>query len=207
MHLRGRKVIIRSMIKEDVEKMQVWRPFADPLDSLWNASQHSSENYVWFQAQADDPSRQWYAIEDPSGRLVGRLSLRQISGRKSARLGITLGAEYVGQGYGTDAIRTFLAYYFRELGFETLYLDVAAPNKRAIRCKEKCGFKQIDSRYRGVGSDQRLAFLKDDQYRDVRRFFKKERGRNLVLFYDMKIDKEDLKTQRTIGPQDAEAVY
>jgi len=195
MHLRGKKVIIRPMIKEDVEKMQVWRPFADPLDSLWNASQHSSENYVWFQAQADDPSRQWYAIEDPSGRLVGRLSLRQISGRKSARLGITLGAEYVGQGYGTDAIHTFLVYYFQELGFETLYLDVASPNKRAIRCYEKCGFKHIDSRYRGVGSDERLTFLKDDKYRDVRRFFKKERGRNLVLFYDMKIEKKDLKPQ------------
>ena len=190
MHLTGKKVIIRPMIKEDVEKMQTWRPFTDPLDSLWNVSQHSSENYVWFQAQANDPSRQWYAVEDLSGRLVGRLSLRQISGRKSARLGITLGAEYVGHGYGTDAIHTFLAYYFRELGFEALYLDVAAPNKRAIRCYEKCGFKHVGSRYRGVGSDERLAFLKDDRYRDVRRFFNKEGGRNLVLFYDMKIEKE-----------------
>jgi RimJ/RimL family protein N-acetyltransferase len=207
MHLRGKKVIIRPMIKEDVEKMQTWRPFTDPLDSLWYVSQHSSENHVWFQAQANDPSRQWYAVEDPSGRLVGRLSLRQIKERKSARLGITLGGEYVGHGYGTDAIRTFLAYYFRELGFETLYLDVAAPNKRAIRCYEKCGFKHIDSRYRGVGSDERLAFLKDDQYRDVRRFFKKEGGRNLVLFYDMKIEKEDLKTQRTIERQDVATTY
>jgi RimJ/RimL family protein N-acetyltransferase len=192
MHLRGKKVIIRPMIREDVEKMQTWQPFTDPLDSLWNVSQHSSENYVWFQAQADDPSRRWYAVEDLSGRLVGRLSLRQISGRKSARLGITLGAEYVGQGYGTDAIRTFLVYYFRELGFQTLYLDVAAPNERAIRCYENCGFQHVGSRYRGAGSDERLAFLKDDRYRDIRRFFKKEGGRNLVLFYDMKIEKEDL---------------
>jgi RimJ/RimL family protein N-acetyltransferase len=195
MHLRGEKVIIRPMIREDVEKMQAWQPFTDPLDSLWNVSQHGSENYVWFQAQASDPSRRWYAVEDLSGHLVGRLSLRQISGRKSARLGITLGAEYVGQGYGTDAIRTFLVYYFRELGFQTLYLDVAAPNERAIRCYERCGFKYVGSRYRGVGSDERLAFLKDEKYRDIRRFFKKEEDRNLVLFYDMKIDKEDLKPE------------
>jgi RimJ/RimL family protein N-acetyltransferase len=192
MRLRSEKVIIRPMVREDVERMQAWQPFTDPLDSLWNVSQHSSENYVWFQAQADDPSRRWYAVEDLSGRLVGRLSLRQISGRQSARLGITLGAEYVDQGYGTDAIRTFLVYYFRELGFQTLYLDVAAPNERAIRCYEKCGFQHVGSRYRGVGSDERLAFLKDERYREIRRFFKKEGGRNLVLFYDMKIDKEDL---------------
>lgn len=193
MRLRGKKVVIRPMVREDVEKMGAWRPFTDPLDSLWNVWQRSNDNYIRFQAQADDPRRRWYAVEDPAGRLIGRLSLRQIKKRKSARLGITLGADYVGQGYGTDAICTFLAYYFRELGFQTLYLDVAAPNERAIRCYEKCGFKRVGSHYRGAGSDERLAFLKDERYRDIRRFFKKERGRNVVLFYDMKIEKKDLK--------------
>ena len=193
MRLRGEKVIIRPMVEEDVEKMQAWRPFTDPLYSLWNRSSRSSDDYIRFQAQADDPSRRWYAIEDLAGRLIGRLSLRRISRRKSAHLGITLGADYVGQGYGTDAIGTFLVYYFLELGFETLYLDVAAPNKRALRCYEKCGFKRISSHYQGAGSDQRLTFLKDKTYRDIRRFFKKKRGRNVVLFYDMKIEKEDLK--------------
>lgn len=195
MRLRGEKVIIRPMVKEDVDRMEAWRPFTEPLDSLWNSSPHSSDNHIRFQVQADDPSRRWYAIEDLAGRLVGRLSLRRISRRKSAHLGITLGADYVGQGYGTDAIGTFLVYYFRELGFEALYLDVAAPNRRAIRCYEKCGFEYIGSHYQGVGSDGRLTFLKDDVYRDIRRFFKKKRGRNVVLFYDMKIEKGDLESQ------------
>jgi RimJ/RimL family protein N-acetyltransferase len=195
MRLRGDKVIIRPMVSEDVEKMKAWRPFTAPLDALWNGPSHSSDNYIRFQVQADDPSRRWYAVEDLAGRLIGRLSLRHISRRKSARLGITLGADYVGQGYGTDALRTFLVYYFRELGFEALYLDVAAPNKRAIRCYEKCGFEYVGSHYQGAGSDERLTFLKNEKYRDVRRFFKKKRGRNVVLFYDMKIVKENLKLQ------------
>ena len=193
MRLRGEKVIIRPMVGEDVDKMAAWRPFADPLYSLWNRPSRSSDDYIRFQAQADDPSRRWYAVEDLAGRLVGRLSLRRISRRKSAHLGITLGADYVGQGYGTDAIGTFLVYYFQEMGFETLYLDVAAPNRRAVRCYKKCGFKHISSHYQGAGSDGRLAFLKDDVYRHIRRFFKKKRGRNVVLFYDMKIEKKDLK--------------
>lgn len=195
MRLRGDKVIIRPMVSEDVGKMEAWRPSTDPLNSLWNGPSHSSDNYIRFQVQADDPSRRWYAVEDLAGRLIGRLSLRHISRRKSARLGITLGADYVGQGHGTDALRTFLAYYFRELGFEALYLDVAAPNKRAIRCYEKCGFEYVGSHYQGAGSDGRLAFLKDEKYHDIRRFFKKKKGRNVVLFYDMKIVKENLKLQ------------
>jgi RimJ/RimL family protein N-acetyltransferase len=193
MHLRGKKVTIRPMVREDMDKIRKWRPSTDPLYSLWNGPSRSSDDYIRFQAQAEDPSRRWYAIEDLAGRLIGRLSLRQISQCKSARLGITLGADYVGQGYGTDAIRTFLVYYFREMGFQTLYLDVAAPNRRAIRCYEKCGFKHTGSHYQDAGSDQRLSFLKDKKYRDIRRFFKRERGRNVVLFYDMKIEKEDLK--------------
>jgi len=195
MRLRGEKVIIRPMVREDVDKMGAWRPLTDPLDSLWNGPSRSSDSHIRFQAQADDPSRRWYAVEDLAGRLIGRLSLRRISRRKSALLGITLGGDYVGQGYGSDAIRTFLGYYFRELGFEMLCLDVAAPNKRAVRCYEKCGFKHIGSHYQGAGSDGRLAFLKDEKYRDVRRFFKKKRGRNVVLFYDMKIEKGDLESQ------------
>ena len=192
MFLRGKKVIIRPMVREDMEKMQAWRPFTDPLDALLNGSQRRSENDIWFQEQLSDPSRRWYAIEDFAGRLIGRLTLRQVVERKSARLGITLAADYLGQGYGTDAIRTFLVYYFQELGFEVLYLDVAAPNRRAIRCYEKCGFQQTGSYYQGIGSDERLAFLKDERYRHLRRFFKKKRGRNTVLFYDMKIEKKDL---------------
>jgi RimJ/RimL family protein N-acetyltransferase len=196
MRLRGEKVIIRPMVREDVDKMAAWRPFTDPLNSLWNGLQHSSiENGLWFEAQANDDSRQWYAVEDLDGHLIGRLSLRQISRHKSARLGITLGADYVGQGYGTDALRTFLAYYFWELGFETLYLNVAAPNKRAIRCYEKCGFEYIGSHYQGIDRDGRLAFLKDEKYRHIRQFFKKKRGRHVVLFYDMKIERENLKLE------------
>jgi hypothetical protein len=38
-----------------------------------------------------------------------------------------------------------------------------------------------------------LAFLNEEAYRGIRRFFKKERGRNVVLFYDMKIEREDLR--------------
>lgn len=84
---------------------------------------------------------------------------------------------------------------------------MAAPNKWAIRCYEECGFKRIGSHYRGAGSDERLTFLKDERSRDIRRFLKKERGRNLILFYDMKVEKKDLKPQRTIEPRDVAAAH
>ena len=198
MRLRGKAVIIRPQVRQDLDIMRAWRPFTDPLLATYNLpSRSSAENDARFAALSKDPTRRWYTIEDLSGQVIGRISLREIDGRRSARLGITIGADWVGRGYGTDALRTFLDYYFGELGFATLYLDVAAPNRRAIRCYEKCGFRRAGEEYRDAGTDTNLAFLRDKKYRHVRHFFvKKGGGKNQVLFYEMRLDRRDWAWQR-----------
>ncbi len=199
--LKGASVTIRTMVREDLDEMQRWPLFTDPLLIAVDVPRRSrAENDIWFWNRLNDSRRRLYAIEDENGRFIGSLSLREIRGRESARLGITIGANDVGQGYGTDAIRTFLAYYFGELGFSTLYLDVSATNVRAIRCYEKCGFKYFSSHYRLAGSDERLAFLKKEKYRPFRRFFKREKGHNMALFYDMKIERHEWQRLRTARP-------
>lgn len=199
--LRDERVTIRPMTRRDVDEMQTWPRFTDPLLASSNLPrQGRAEKDVWFLSYAKGPSRRLYAIEDQDGLLIGRLSLREINGQESARLGITLRADRLDQGYGTDAIRLFLHYYFEKMGFATLYLDVAAANTRAIRCYEKCGFQQIGSHYRWAGSDAQLALLKEKRHRSIRQFFKKEKGRNLALFYDMKIERKDWERITTAEP-------
>jgi RimJ/RimL family protein N-acetyltransferase len=201
MRLRGETVIIRPQVREDLDVMRAWRPFTDPLFITYNLPSHSSvETDTRIAALSGDPTRRWYTIEDLSGQVIGRISLREINGQRSARLGITIGADWVGQGYGTDAIHTFLDYYFGELGFAILYLDVAAPNRRAIRCYEKCGFRRISEEYRDAGSDTSLAFLRDEKYRHVRHFFIKRGKKNLVLFYEMRLDRQDWTQQPAKEP-------
>jgi len=192
MRLQGEKVVIRPQVSEDWDVMRTWPPFTDPLFSIYNlpAPRHRKKT-------SDDevtehrPVRLWYTIENLDGQIIGRISLRDIDDRRSARLGITIGADWVGQGYGTDALYTFLDYFFGELGFATLYLDVAAPNRRAIRCYEKCGFRRIGEEYRDAGSGASLNFLRDEQYRSIRHLFSRKGRKNLVLFYEMRLDRED----------------
>lgn len=201
MRLRGEKVIVRSQMRDDWEIMRSWRPFDDPLCFIYNLpSPNPKRNSSQNTSYPDDSDRRWYTIEDLNGQVVGRLSLREIDGHRSARLGITIGADWVGQGYGTDAIRTFLYHFFGELLFATLYLDVAAPNRRAIRCYEKCGFRRVGEEYRDAGPDARLAFLQDGKYQDIRHFFIKEGDRNLVLFYEMQLDRQDWARQFMVDP-------
>jgi RimJ/RimL family protein N-acetyltransferase len=55
-------------------------------------------------------------------------------------LGIAIGADYQGQGYGYEAIDLMLAFAFRELNLHRVQLTVFAYNLRAIRLYEKLGF-------------------------------------------------------------------
>jgi RimJ/RimL family protein N-acetyltransferase len=197
MRLRGERIIIRSQIRGDWDAMCAWRPFTDQLFPIYNLpSRSAAQNGSQSVGPSGDQTRRQYTIEDLNGQIIGRISLREIDDRRSARLGITIGADWVNQGYGTDALRTFLDYFFGELGFATIHLDVAAPNRRAIRCYEKCGFRRVGEDYRDAGAKTRLAFLRDEKYRHIRRFFIRKNGRILVLFYEMHLDRQDWARQR-----------
>jgi hypothetical protein len=94
------------------------------------------------------------------------------------------------------ALQVFLDYYFCELDFERMVLDVAAVNRRAVRCYERCGFRSVSSHHQYAGSDDDLSFLKAEGYRDLRRFFKKDRYRNTMLAYDLELNRRDWLAQQ-----------
>ena len=192
-HLEGRRIIIRNMRPQDLKDIQAWRPFTDPLHALWNIPRDMSPSRdLWPMLRGSKHKRALYVIERRAdGIVIGRLSLREITGHTSARLGIALGADFVNQGYGSEALRLFLPYYFHTLGFRRLYLDVAATNKRAIHVYEKLGFQRMGSHYRDIPLHHDLSLLKQEQYRNLRIYFRRHLGRMQLLFYDMKLDRSD----------------
>ena len=200
-YLTGPRVTVRPLRREDLDCMSAWPSFDDPLDRLFDWPKRSvPENDVWFGLLVRDQSRVYYAVEDEHRVLIGRISLRGIRATQSARLGIGFGAGFVGRGYGTESLRLFLRYYFASLGFARMVLDVAAVNMRAVRSYERCGFRYDSSRYQFAGADDDIAFLREQPYRHLRRFFKREGRRNLMLYYDMVLDKEDWQRANSPDP-------
>jgi RimJ/RimL family protein N-acetyltransferase len=188
--LKGPRVTIRPLTRDDLDAIAAWPPSTDPLYKLFDWPAHSLiERAMWFSHLMHDQTRVYYAVEDEVQRLIGRLSLREIQGHDCARMGIGFGAPFVGQGYGTEALGLFLGYYFMELGFERIVLDVAAINERAIRCYERCGFQYVGSHYQGIGDREDIAFLERKEYRHLARFFQISRYRSRMLFYDMALDR------------------
>lgn len=199
--LEGQRLVVRSMNRDDLDKMGSWRPFTDPLCALWNIPVSTSLNQdIWFVMHGADPTRMWFAIERRAdGQVIGTLSLREITEHISARLGITLGADYIDQGYGGEALCTFFPHYFRILGFQRLLLDVAAANKRAVHVYAKLGFHQTGSHYRTIPEGTDLSFLRQEAYRELLACFGRHFGRMQLLFLDMVLERRDWDKPHTQG--------
>ena len=180
------------MKQGDVEAMAQWRPMADPLYQPFDMPQHSvAENVRWFNWRNNDPFRRLYTIENERHEVIGSLTLREIDGRRSARLGITLGADYVSQGYGTEALQVFLDYYFEKLGFEQIVLDVAGTNLRAQRCYRALGFRQIGQHYRRADHKSYYQIAHEPRYQHLQAVFRSAGDDLEVLFYDMALTHDE----------------
>ena len=196
MELRGARVIVRPMKRTDLDAMMEWRPFSDPLYEPFDFPRQSKAEHIqWFEWRSRDPSRRLYAIEDEERQVIGSLTLRDIDGQRTARLGITIGADFVSQGYGTEALGLFLGHYFEEMGFARIVLDVAATNLRAVRCYQGLGFRQTGCQYRPASDPSYRVLQRDLHYRHLRRFFRRQGTMSEVLFYDMALTREEWRAQ------------
>ena len=88
--------------------------------------------------------------------LVGHIGLWRASPKdRCTTVGIALGREHIGRGYGSDAMRVMVGYAFRELGLHRLQLGVAPFNQAGIRAYQKAGFVEEGRRREAVLHDGR----------------------------------------------------
>lgn len=188
MELRSARIAIRPWQHHDEVEADAWPPYNDPLEPIWNLPRQSGGWGGGFEFSA---SRRTWAVDDCSGRLAGRISLREVDEkRSSARLGITFGAPFVSKGLGTEALAVFLDYYFTDLNFAIMVLDVAAPNRRAVRCYERLGFRHVGVDWRCAGHHFDRRLLDNPNYAHLRRYFRQGPRCLEVQFFEMELYRE-----------------
>jgi RimJ/RimL family protein N-acetyltransferase len=178
--------------------MAGWSPFDAVLYSDANWAQRSSRELDrWYAHNSQDHRRLLFSVNNKNGQVLGSITLREIDRRHSARLGITLGPQFVSQGYGTEALSLFLDYYFTELGFAKMLLDVTAHNRRAVHVYDKLGFKTMEEKERPAGGKVARQVFKNPDYRHIRQFFRRDWfGRYWVSYYEMELDRQTWKNSR-----------
>ncbi len=148
--LKGTKVALGPLIKEDLERLWFWvndkevtqylamHPTVYPLESertwLENVLRGEDKNNIIFAI-----------LLLPELEHVGNVGLHFIDRfNRNAELGIMIGAkEHWNKGYGTEAIILALDYAFNIMDLKVVRLRVYEFNRRGIRCYEKVGFKHV----------------------------------------------------------------
>jgi RimJ/RimL family protein N-acetyltransferase len=159
--LAGERVRLRGVRDDDLPTLAKWEMDPGRMATLSHRVAPSSEAAArerMARWSANDKGDLGFAIEtlDDPPVMVGHVGLRgaQLKDRCAA-LGIALGREYVGRGYGSDAMRVIVDYAFREMGLHRLELGVAPFNAAGIRAYEKAGFVEEGRRRESVLHDGR----------------------------------------------------
>ena len=166
----GERVILRELVRSDVDEMAYWPRFTEPELQWANLELGSPRDRdSWYERSRSNPTRRRFTIWNKDGRVIGTIGLRNIDFRfGEGTLGIIVNAGDVGSGYGTDAVRTLARYAFARLGLRKVYLDVAEGNERARRSYERVGFVRI-GQHRGADGllyiDMLLTKERDQQLR------------------------------------------
>lgn len=163
MNIKGKKVTLRAMEKQDCEMVR--EMFNDPeIENLvigWAFPLSSYAQEKWFENHYADNTNFRFVIETPEDGAVGIATLTNIDWKnRSADHGIKLAKkERRSKGIGTDAVMAIMRYAFDELQLHRLDSAWFKENIASKTMYTKCGWVE-----EGV---RREYIFKNGSYRDL----------------------------------------
>jgi len=145
---KGRRIRLRAIEPEDAEHIHRWNQ--DPswgrnLDFAWPPTSLASVR-AWAQEQSlrklEEDSYHWL-IEtlkgDPAGLIDTHLCDRRVGTFSYA---VAIAPEHRSQGYAAEAVRLVLRYYFDELRYQKVTVEVHDYNTASLRLHARLGFQR-----------------------------------------------------------------
>ena len=166
--LKGERVVLRALERADLPRLCEFNN--DVMVELSGGGDPPiPQSLARLEAEFDERVRHGgrdgavFAIE-AAGTFIGQCGLRQggviDTTAQTYELGISIGDKsYWGKGYGRDAVRVLLDYAFRLRNAHKVWLNVNAPNERAIRAYRACGFVEEGRLREQVWGDGQYADL------------------------------------------------
>ena len=147
--LLGDRIYLSPRNSEDVELFTEWLNDFEVTDytgrsgiltTLAGEKKYLEDN--------SSPEATFAIVTIENDKMIGTVGLENVNSiNRTATLGIFIGdKDYRDKGYGTEAIRLILEYVFNYMNLNNIKLDLMAFNIRALKCYEKCGFKEYGRR-------------------------------------------------------------
>lgn len=176
MNLKGKKVFLRAIEKEDLEFLRemINDPEMEKNVGGWSFPISRYEQEKWYESQIFNKNNIRYIIE-VEGKKIGLVTITDIDWKnRKACNGIKIYENKErGKGYGTDTINTIMKYAFEELQLNKLYSVILEYNTASLKLYQKCGWT-IDGilreeKFKGNQyiNEMAISILKKDYERNI----------------------------------------
>lgn len=136
MDIRGKKVVLRAIEKEDLSLLHKWSndPEINYMLGGWHFPSSMQDQEKWYASLSLGNNNQRFAIDTPDLGLIGMANLVDINWKdRNAFHGMLLGDKDMrGKGYGVDTIMAINKYVFEELGFMRMNGSMISYNEASI---------------------------------------------------------------------------
>lgn len=186
--IRVAGLLVRELKREDMDQLTSWPEYPFPHSgfrfSFHRASSHELD--AIFAARKQDASRISLVAEAEDRGLVAYFALLRIdwTARVAQSLSSRVHPESCDRGIGTAALTAITAWAF-EGGLESIELDVAASNTRAVRCYENVGFRTIGESWQPVSEQEAHA----PEYAFLRPHLRERNGKWELRFRLMRVSR------------------
>lgn len=153
MRFFGKFVTIRAFEHSDAESLARWANDPETQDGIGEIHFPSSKQFHtrWVDGLADQTLNHRFAVELPSGHLIGLTSIMDIDWRnRRAWHGVLIGESSArGNGYGKDAIMATMRYAFDELNLNRLDSGIIEYNSASLAtyCGPTVGWRELGRRH------------------------------------------------------------
>ena len=147
--LIGERIYLSPRNNEEIEKFTEWLNDFETTDYIGRSALIITlEGEKKYFEESMNKNYNFFIVTLDNDKLIGTVGLEKYDAiNRTATLGIFIGdKEYRSQGYGTEAIKLILDYGFNYLNLNNIKLDLMSFNERALKCYQKCGFKEYGRR-------------------------------------------------------------
>lgn len=141
-------VTVKPLQLADVKQMSQWGTHTDLRFEAYNFPYTTTLDYILWYHSKRKPFRKYIYGAFLETRLIGYITFKNIDWlARKGEMGVVFDPNYINQGYGTEAIKQYLALVFGKFPINRIMLKTAKFNVRGQRCYEKVGFRQTEVRF------------------------------------------------------------
>ena len=141
--IKGNKIFLRYITLDDIEEMiALFKLSLKFYKGLINPPLNFEDFKIYVERNLDETNECFVICQKIDNKIVGAINLSQIVRKafQNAYLGYSLGVNFTGKGYMSEAVSLISQHAFENLKLHRIEANVQPHNLASIKILQRCGF-------------------------------------------------------------------